>query len=48
MAKESDAAILVVEACRYQLEDIRGALDDLTETGAFIAGAVLNKFEQPR
>ncbi|MBF0557623.1 MAG: AAA family ATPase [Nitrospirae bacterium] len=43
IAKESDAAILVVEAGKYQLENIKWAIDDLNESGVFIAGAVLNK-----
>lgn len=48
IAKESDATVLVVEAGRYQLEHIRWAIDELNETGVFIAGAVLNKLKYPR
>lgn len=43
IAKESDAAVLVVEAGKCQIENIRWAIDNLNESGVFIAGAVLNK-----
>lgn len=43
MAKESDATILVVEAGRYNLEDIIWAIDELKENGASLTGIVLNK-----
>lgn len=43
MAKESDATIVVVEAGRYQIENIRWAIDELKENNAIIAGIVLNK-----
>ena len=43
MAKESDATIVVVEAGKYQLENIRWAIDELKENNAIIAGIVLNK-----
>ena len=43
MAKESDATIVVVEAGKYQLENIRWAIDELKENNAIIAGIILNK-----
>lgn len=48
IAKESDVTILVVEAGKYQLENILWAIDELNEAGVFIAGAVLNKLKYPR
>ena len=43
IASESDAAILVVEAGKYQLENILWAIHELNESGVVIAGLVLNK-----
>lgn len=43
IASESDAAILVVEAGKYQLENILWAIHELNESGVIIAGLVLNK-----
>jgi uncharacterized protein involved in exopolysaccharide biosynthesis/Mrp family chromosome partitioning ATPase len=43
IASESDAAILVVEAGKYQLENILWAIQELNESGVIIAGLVLNK-----
>lgn len=43
MAKESDTTVLVVEAGRFQVENVRWAIDELKETGVIIAGVVLNK-----
>lgn len=45
IAKESDGTILVIEAGKYQLENIRQAIDRLKEADVNIIGAVLNKFE---
>ncbi len=43
MASKSDATILVVEAGRYQIENIHWALHELSNFGAKIYGVVLNK-----
>lgn len=43
MASKSDAAILVVEACKYQIENILWSIHSLNESGVTIAGVVLNK-----
>jgi tyrosine-protein kinase Etk/Wzc len=43
MASKSDAAILVVEACKYQIENILWSIQSLNESGAVMAGVVLNK-----
>lgn len=43
MAKESDATILVVEAGRFQIENVRWAIDELKESGALLTGIVLNR-----
>lgn len=45
VAKESDGTILVVEAGRYQIENIRWSIEELAEAGALIIGTLLNKLK---
>lgn len=45
IARESDGAVFVVETGKFQLEQIRWALDKLSEANTHIIGVVLNKFE---